>query len=929
MTHNTDRTGSDLPRSKVAVVVVHGVSDQQPFDSARSIANLLFHRYNHLSRYDTFVEQQIRIPVQALTLPKHKASPEKSQTKPNWRESLDERGDRIRAALNATQKNKPDAGDIEPNQARNQREDQEPLQEHDEEKINQQLDAYSHAFTCDFLEHYNPQKAPDLSANVYDTICLETCRNQANGAGQNDSGQNDSGQTVHLYELYWADLSRLRTGFVQFFSAFYQLLFHLASLGRHTIDLATLEYSSYARGWRLYSKLHAWAGRILAIPIPLLSLYLLIAAFLSLPSNVPDRYQSWIAVSVASLFAVAGVSYGLWRNFKQSLWVRMGLPPVVALSVVGLHGWLGQFGYFKLLTIEWLIVSTALVWFLLITPYAKRQQGIKPIAAGLGILLLIWALYWICRADRQSITEVVNASFMTIEVIYFLLVMSWFVFYLLYVLVLLGGFWLQSRLSNPVAKERARRANWTARVSLWAPTVLFSSVTSALWAGLIFAGSSLLPEGYLYTPTGFFSGFFLSDNNQKQFSGSDFFNHLLIDPFFIIILGSLLLTLVLGAWSLLPSLWAEVQPPPDPTPQFDDSEFVGQSDSTHQRIDPGFDDRLTLRFGVWLSQGGRVIYWALNILTVLLAIAIVAILGSSVLNNGFKLFNLNMVLPEAIDQLIRVVTQGIQELRELSKQIIAVLAVLLTASATSILVLGRRLDQISLGFRSVLDIILDVDNYLRLHPKEDNPRARIFARYSSLLRYLYQWSDPKDGQGYDALIIVAHSQGTVITADLLRFLQREPAAKKQLLPAAKPDGAEIPISFFSMGTPLNQLYGAGFPHLYNWVLNFDFDANGLGQNPMPEKLGLDRWVNTFRSGDYIGRYLWRSNQYPSQDPEQRLKKLFQPDYDCSEGSGDDCAAPNRWREFCLGAGAHTHYWDANADRVADEIDRLIDEATRD
>lgn len=927
MTQNIDRTGSDLPRSKVAVVVVHGVSDQQPFDSARSIANLLFHRYNHLSRYDTFVEQQIRIPVQALTLPKHKSSPEKSQTKPNWRESLDERGDRIRDALHTAQKTKPDSEDGEANQEHNQVENQEPFREHDEEKINQQIDEYSHAFTCDFLEHYNPQKAPDLSANVYDTIRLETCRSKANDSEQDDSEQDDSRQAVHLYELYWADLSRLGTGFVQFFSAFYQLLFHLASLGRHTIDLATLEYSSYARGWGLYSKLHAWTGRILAIPIPLLSLYLLIAAFLSLPSNIPDRYQSWIAVSAASLFAVAGVSYGLWRNFKQSLWVRMGLPPLVALSVVGLHGILERFGYYKLLTIEWLIVSTALIWFLLITPYAKRRQGLKPVAAISGVFLLGGALYLICRADRQSIPEVVNASFMTIEVIYFLLVVSWFVFYLLYVFVLLDGFWLQSRLSNPLAKERARRANWTARVSLWAPTVLFSSVTSALWAGLIFAGSSLLPEGYLYTPTASFRGFFLSDSNQIEFSGSDFFNRLLIDPFFIIILGSLLLTLVIVAWSLLPSLWAEVQTPPDPTPQFDDSAFSEQSDSTHQRFDPRFDDRLTLRFGVWLSQGGRVIYWALNILTVLLAIAIVAILGSSVLSNGFKLFNLDMALPEAIDQPIRVVTQAIQGLRELSKQIIAVLAVLLTASATSILVLGRRLDQISLGFRSVLDITLDVDNYLRLHPKEDNPRARIFARYSSLLRYLYQWSDPEDGRGYDALIIVAHSQGTVITADLLRFLQREPYAQEQLLPAAKPDFAGIPISFFSMGTPLNQLYAAGFPHLYNWVLNFDFDANGLGQNPKPEKLGLDRWVNTFRSGDYIGRYLWRSNQHPSHDPEQQLRNLFKPDYDCLEGTGDTCLAQSRWREFCLGAGAHTHYWDANADRVADEIDRLIDETT--
>jgi hypothetical protein len=32
------------------------------------------------------------------------------------------------------------------------------------------------------------------------------------------------------------------------------------------------------------------------------------------------------------------------------------------------------------------------------------------------------------------------------------------------------------------------------------------------------------------------------------------------------------------------------------------------------------------------------------------------------------------------------------------------------------------------------------------------------------------------------------------------------------------------------------------------------------------------------------------------------------------------------REFCLGAGAHTHYWDGTSDEVAAEIDILIREA---
>src|SRR5207302_2013350 len=91
----------------------------------------------------------------------------------------------------------------------------------------------------------------------------------------------------------------------------------------------------------------------------------------------------------------------------------------------------------------------------------------------------------------------------------------------------------------------------------------------------------------------------------------------------------------------------------------------------------------------------------------------------------------------------------------------------------------RQLQKLALGFRPVLGVILDVDSYLREHPRQANPRARICARYASLLRFLCNWSDPRDGGKYQAILIVAHSQGAVITADLLRFLRRERNLQKQ------------------------------------------------------------------------------------------------------------------------------------------------------
>jgi hypothetical protein len=36
--------------------------------------------------------------------------------------------------------------------------------------------------------------------------------------------------------------------------------------------------------------------------------------------------------------------------------------------------------------------------------------------------------------------------------------------------------------------------------------------------------------------------------------------------------------------------------------------------------------------------------------------------------------------------------------------------------------------------------------------------------------------------------------------------------------------------------------------------------------------------------------------------------------------------PGNRREFCLGRGAHTHYWDETAPQVALELDRLVTKA---
>ncbi len=80
---------------------------------------------------------------------------------------------------------------------------------------------------------------------------------------------------------------------------------------------------------------------------------------------------------------------------------------------------------------------------------------------------------------------------------------------------------------------------------------------------------------------------------------------------------------------------------------------------------------------------------------------------------------------------------------------------------------------------------------------------------------------------------------------------------------------------------------------------------------------MKQWVNAFRSGDYVGRNLWRT------DACSYLwfgDALVQPGPPPKESFSTD--AHSRL-EFCIGAGAHTHYWDETAPMIAQELNRLI------
>lgn len=194
--------------------------------------------------------------------------------------------------------------------------------------------------------------------------------------------------------------------------------------------------------------------------------------------------------------------------------------------------------------------------------------------------------------------------------------------------------------------------------------------------------------------------------------------------------------------------------------------------------------------------------------------------------------------------------------------------------------------------RMVLDIPYDIVNYLRVTQPRLGvvaPRQRMLRRYRALLAHIA--AGGTDRHRYDALVIAAHSQGTVLTSAVL-------FGDAARVPAAGPLAAEAPtlamparMSLLTAGSPLRQLYGARFPGQYDW-LQHDLDTPGR-LAPL-----TDRWVNLYRAGDYVGRTLWA--------PDPDAPEVWDPERLATERPTPMGPALT---EHCLGPGGHTGYWD--------------------
>ncbi len=179
----------------------------------------------------------------------------------------------------------------------------------------------------------------------------------------------------------------------------------------------------------------------------------------------------------------------------------------------------------------------------------------------------------------------------------------------------------------------------------------------------------------------------------------------------------------------------------------------------------------------------------------------------------------------------------------------------------------------------VLDIIYDITTYLRVaNPAIVAPRVRMIARYQAVLAHLRE-------RGYGHVVIMAHSQGSVLTlATLLGDPDRTPVVRP-----APADATPTTITVLTYGCPARQTYAHRFPSQF---------ATWQATRPP-----IARWLNVYRAGDYVGRNVGDF-----------------VDYDPRNVNPPDAIGIGTRQERCIGPGHHTGYFaDERWRRVARHV----------
>lgn len=836
------------PRRGVAVIAVHGVADQKPGETARAIAELLIAAPPAPATYRQTGAQDIGLRVEPL---RPSPATEAAAAGASSRQPATPQGGRplAKAAAQSVRSDmhRPDWV-VDP---------AHPMVEAPAPPAPPGI-----ALT-DFLLFKAVRNG--MPPAVYDTRRLALQRDGDAAAGP-----------VDVYEMYWADLSRLASGVPRILTELFTLLFRLSQLGRDAVAAASREFAAegrHVRRWRAFSAAQAALDWWFAKGLALLTLQLLMMALVIVPVGLVAALPGFAESARDGLAVVlpAAAALGWLYCFGRRIAVLLA----GALAVGGLFALLVALPAHWVVGLAWLALLSAGYDAVMRVCDARfpmtRFVGWLMWPAVVGVVVVAAAMLPSALPGLDGERGLRIFTFGALRAVEWILagtVVWWGVAALgLFAWMLLG----QACARGDGFEGRASVA--TGRLGLFASLGFFVVLVMATWA-LLTTPLTLSVAGMQYEPLIF------RDPAQPVLAAAAFLDARYVNStetfsLVVLLLLALGLHLLVGT---LPSALAEMK-------------LVTEN---------------ATRLGRWLTGALRWLDRTVMVVAVVAALAAIVV-GIALNSRWFGTAWLAM-LNDAFPQVPR-----------WSRDILAPLVWTAASATVALSVLGGLLSRYVPWLRAPLDMALDVDSHFREFPRQGIPRSRIFSRFAALLEHVA-------AQGYVRVVIVSHSQGTVIATELLRTLRYRAQGDAPADDAAAALWRSLAprLHLLTAGCPLRQLYASRFPTLYRWVLQQH--AGRMG--PRAAEAGVQRWVNAYTSGDYVGRWLWSRPPRPGGEVSDTMIDARERDGDVYEGPSappDLAVAMGDAAEcdVCLGTGAHTHYFETDQRCMAGLIDQLV------
>lgn len=957
-----------MPTPRTAVVVVHGVADHQPGETARAVVELLVSSAPEGTSYTSSSTEDLTLRVTPLP-PQPDAVPQVAQVTPATPQGEDR--SLMKSFVQSTRSDFQRQSWAAPKRVRTPPAPAQTAAEHHAVKPADiaapptEMDRGIAVTNYLLAKHIRNGASPE----TYDTTCIRLRRRDA---GPDDlAGDDDTAMRVDVFEMYWADLSRLSGSMPRIVSELFTLVFRLSKLGRETVDEMWGQLSRarapdarwrrlYEGSWNVVAVLQITLDWLfvngLALLFTQLALLGTVLTCLGLSSGaVPDAVtgptpttlvgigESWLHYGVAIALCLLSLLRLIYR-WGDGKWLQ-ALAPIAVLGVCA------SALVFAPAALQWITALTLLVLLTAANEFVLRIADDRfPLVHAVGRWMwLLSALVMLASAihETQSLVAVqwrdlwVHAALFATEAVLLMIKWWWIVAGPLLLVWFIAG-----EIARAESGYASRASVATGRLGITVSFGMFLAVTMTAWAlvnpvlDASAGGAGYRPCIFAFEPSasaplpaplaGASTCVWQSRNARKDADAPMPSARAVLDDRYVkstsafSVLATLLLTLVAYLLAMFtPSVLAELKLIVDSQGdahqrELDKRHPVHARATLHQRT------QHARALGRWLTAGYRrldLVVGGVSLVGVVLSLGIAILFVSTVFEQ------------DAVRQwLVRVGLDGPLTLlggventvSKLSQALFDPLHALVFSAAgvgAALSVLGGQLSRRIPSLRGPLDVALDVDNHFREFPRTNIPRAHIFSRYAALLTHLQT-------QGYDRIVVVAHSQGTVISAELLRFLsshaQLAPTPADTPLVGGKP---LPPVSLLTLGCPLRQLYGARFPGLYAWVLA----RNGLVFGPRATDVGVQRWMNAFCSGDYVGRWLWSNAGKDTALKHPMINTVGHDPFgrvDAYTGFNPTPPAEGHLQgarevEVCLGLGAHTHYFERDQTTVAWMLDYLI------